>query len=124
MDEAKVQFKHVPGVQEGDGLSESEGYSEGSLVYYYKDDVTEFSRGLKLNRLKKKSRGKGKKGTRSDNSMRSIRSASSSGSEGGFSSGSSWMSGRNARLRKAYSQDTLNVSHRVDDWNARYLRMK
>lgn len=97
-------------------------------MYYYKDDVTEFSKGLKLNKLKKGGRGKRARGTRSDaekGSLRSMRSISSSGgSESPYSTGSSWMSGRHQRMQKAYSQDAINASHLVDDWNKRYIRLK
>lgn len=36
-----------------DGDDNSDSYSEGDIVYYHKDDMTKFSEGLDLNKIKR-----------------------------------------------------------------------
>lgn len=36
-----------------DGDDQSDSYSEGDIVYYHKDDMTKFSEGLDLNKVRR-----------------------------------------------------------------------
>ena len=53
LDEEKVSFMHIENLPNQDGASE-DSFSEQDMVYYNKDDLTNYSKGLGLNKVKAK----------------------------------------------------------------------
>ena len=53
LDEEKVSFMHIEHLPNQDNASD-DSFSEQDMVYYNKDDLTNYSKGLGLNKVKAK----------------------------------------------------------------------
>lgn len=51
LDEEKVSFMHIENLPHQDNASD-DSFSEQDMVYYNKDDLTNYSKGLGLNKVK------------------------------------------------------------------------
>jgi hypothetical protein len=54
LDENEVSFENRQGMLPQDASISDEDYTEQDMVYYHKDDLTNYSKGLGLNKVKKK----------------------------------------------------------------------
>lgn len=54
LDEEKVSFMHIEHLPNQDNASD-DSFSEQDMVYYNKDDLTNYSKGLGLNKVQKRS---------------------------------------------------------------------
>lgn len=127
LDEEKVSFMHIDHLKNEDVNSE-ESFGENDMVYYEKDDMTLFSEGRGINRVKRR---QAPPQYYSENDLQEVK-------EGDFSEGDS-VSGRSGgrsrrtmgrgqlshhQLETQSHEDLIEGRVKVDAWNLNYRKKK
>lgn len=122
LDEEKVSFMHIGGMPED--AQDEEEYEEYEMVHYHKDDTTNYSKHLGLNKVPKR---KPHAPYYSENDVQEEeedKMAEADSQEEEYNSADPDAYERNKRAKQGFQNDEIDGRVKVDSWNLNYSKRK